>query len=439
MLFPIPEGLTPSDKNKINSFLPIRNKGNEFKWDTITGLVLGHVLKKVVKNYSLDQFREACQARFIAKLDEPGFWPVLDRMYFATEAVFHISPLFLLFKSQQKGSGKSELGAENLRMAELFAGLLGNTFLFDDIPDNLNFIEQEMLNVLRSELKAGSVLQSQEQPYLPYLAAHFQDDITFLACHPQYMLQELTNMLQLYAFSYCAQLALHVTDWKAGIPASKPLYFILDNEKASKERVAVQYYGHKLFSESSKRLFPMLSALEVLQIQSPKRPLWQVYRDALAYHDQPRLLAELNRYLHDFAESRTLQPYWCEAQNTEQAFDLLRELAIRQFESEKDTRSEINNKYVKELEKQVGANFIQSRGRAGRVLVLNQDQLLLLTNLAIGQRDKLRLHELIKGFEQRGFYLDSQSQQVLVSFYERMGNVERMSDSGDAVYVRKTL
>ncbi|MER0461339.1 DNA phosphorothioation-dependent restriction protein DptG [Aeromonas caviae] len=29
--------------------------------------------------------------------------------------------------------------------------------------------------------------------------------------------------------------------------------------------------------------------------------------------------------------------------------------------------------------------------------------------------------------------------QQLVSFYERMGNVERMSDSGDAVYVRKTL
>jgi len=439
MTFPIPEGLTPSDKNKLNSYLPIRNKGNEFNWDTITGLVLGHVLKKVVENYSLEQFREACEDQFIAKLDEPGFWPILERMYFSTEAVFHISPLFLLFKSQQKGSGKSELGAENLRMGELFAGLLGNTFLFDDIPDNLNFIEHEMLSVLRRILKPGSVLSSRELPYLPYLAEHFQADIKFLARHPQYMLQELTNMLQLYAFSYCAQLSLHVTDWKAGIPVSKPLYFILDNEKASKERVAVQYYGHKLFSESSKRLFPMLSALEVLQTQSPKRPLWQVYQDALAYPDQPRLLVELNRYLHEFADSRSLLSYWRESQSVAQAFELLRELAIRQFESEKDTRSEINNKYVKELEKQVGSNFIQSRGRAGRVLVLNQDQLLLLTNLTIGEQDKLRLHDLISGFEQRGIYLDNQSQQVLVSFYERMGNVERMSDSGDAVYVRKTL
>ncbi len=438
MMYPIPEGLTPSDKNKLNSYLPIRNKGNEFNWDTITGLVLGHALKRLVKHYPFEQFREDCQSRFIAKLDEPGFWPVLDRMYFATEAVFHISPLFLLFKAQRKGSGKSELGAENLRMGELFAGLMGNYYLPEEVNDNLNFIEQEMLSVLRGQLKQGSALSSQEQPYLPYLANAFLSDLAFLAQHPQYLLQELTHMLQLYAFTYCAQLALHVTDWKAGEPVSKPLYFILDNEKASKERVAVQHYGHKLFSESSKRLFPMLSALEVLQSQTPKRPLWRIYQEAVAYDDQERLLADLNRYLQAFAVSRSL-PALESACSVPQAFEQLRELAMQQFESEKDTRSEINGKYVKELEKQVGANFIQSRGRAGRVLVLNQDQLLLLTNLAIGERDKLRLHELIKGFEQRGFYLDNQSQQVLVSFYERMGNVERMSDSGDAVYVRKTI
>lgn len=96
-------------------------------------------------------------------------------------------------------------------------------------------------------------------------------------------------------------------------------------------------------------------------------------------------------------------------------------------------------KYINELETQICTDFIQVRGRAGKVLVLNQDRLLLLTNLTVGKNDKLRLHELLRGFEQRGFYLDNQSAQTLVAFYERMGNVERMSDSGDAVYVRKTV
>lgn len=438
MTYPIPQGLVPADKNKMNSYLPIRNKGNDYDWNAITGLVLGQVLGRVVKNYSFEQFKEACQAKFANKLDEAAFWPVLERMYFATEAVFQISPLFLLFKSQQKGSGKGDLGAANLRMGELFAGLLGESKLFEDIPDNLNFIELEMLNALRTQLKLESPFKPKEQPYLPFLATCLRADIKFLSGHPQYMLQELTNTLQLYAFAYCSQLALHVNDWKAGEPASKPLYFILDSEKASSERNAVQRYGHKLFSESSKRLFPLLSALEVLQIEGVKRPLWQVYQDALAYPDREGLLVDLNRYLVEFAQSRKLVAP-VEAVSIEQAFEQLRDLALKQFESEKDTRGQINTKYVKELEKHIGASFIQSRGRVGRVLVLNQDQLQLLTNLVIGHREKMRLHELLAGFNQRGFYLDNQSQQLLVSFYERMGNVERMSDSGDAVYVRKTL
>lgn len=37
-LYPIPVGLAPVDKNKLTNYWPIRNKGNEFDWDTATGL-----------------------------------------------------------------------------------------------------------------------------------------------------------------------------------------------------------------------------------------------------------------------------------------------------------------------------------------------------------------------------------------------------------------
>jgi DNA phosphorothioation-dependent restriction protein DptG len=114
-------------------------------------------------------------------------------------------------------------------------------------------------------------------------------------------------------------------------------------------------------------------------------------------------------------------------------------VAYEQFEYTKTERASVNKKYIKELETQIAADFIQSRGRSGKVLILNQDHLLLLTNLAIGTNSKLRLHELIVEFERRGFYVDNQTKQALVAFYERMGNVERMSDSGDAVYVLKTI
>lgn len=92
-----------------------------------------------------------------------------------------------------------------------------------------------------------------------------------------------------------------------------------------------------------------------------------------------------------------------------------------------------------EVEKNMAADFVQVRGRSGRVLVLTQDHIILLTNLVVGHQVKLRFHELILGFQQRGIFVDKQTEQELIKFYERIGNVERMSDSGDAVYVRKTI
>ncbi|MPN63723.1 hypothetical protein SDC9_211489 [bioreactor metagenome] len=57
----------------------------------------------------------------------------------------------------------------------------------------------------------------------------------------------------------------------------------------------------------------------------------------------------------------------------------------------------------------------------------------------IGQREKLRLYDVIRELEFRGIFFDKESRKALVSFYERLGNVEKMSDSGDAIYVKKTI
>jgi DNA phosphorothioation-dependent restriction protein DptG len=64
---------------------------------------------------------------------------------------------------------------------------------------------------------------------------------------------------------------------------------------------------------------------------------------------------------------------------------------------------------------------------------------LLLTNIAIEDRKQLRFQDLMHEFNQRGVYFDQQSQNTLVELYERVGNIDRKSDSGDAVYVKTTL
>jgi DNA phosphorothioation-dependent restriction protein DptG len=441
-MYPIPEGLSPTSNNKSSSYIPVRNKGNDFAWDIITGLVLSHALRKQIKQYEFEQFRSDCKSLLQSKLiDFPSFWDVINRVYFTTESICKISPLFLLFKVQRKGESKASLGAANVRMSDLFSNLMGGLVLKDELVEKHNFIEHEILTIFSSKLEDFHAADSLDQAYLPYLSDAFQTDLSFLAIRPQYLLQELTNLLKLYAFAYCSQLSLNIKDWKNKKAVSKPLYFILDTEKASSERTQLQRYGYRLLADTFVQVFPILSALENLQQGEHKRPLWQVYQDVIACSEQDKLLTDINAYLKKFIEDRigaTRLEQHQEATSTSEAFEQMMDLAIEQFQVETSTRDEINGKYAKAL-KELCSDFIQSRGRSGRVLVLNQDQLMLLTNISIGNKDKLLMNDLMREFERRGFYLDKQSQQALVDFYERMGNVARMSDSGDAVYVRKTV
>lgn len=434
---PIAEDLKVADKNKINAFLPVRNKGNDFAWDTITGIVLADALGKSVGPYTLAEFQHDCRARLGAAMEPLAFWDVLERMYFTSDDLFRISPEFLIFKASD---GADEGGRPNDRMAALFRVLLGGATIPAEFHEELNFLEAELLAVLRTKMRpgarAGAARAGGEEPYLPFLAEAFKADLAFLFRHPKYLLEELTNALQLYAFCYCTQLALSVRDWRGGAPQPKPLYFILDTEKASQER-ASKRHGYDAYRSSSAYLFPYLSAAEALQGKDAKRPLWRLYEEARAAGDQAGLVVVLNRYAVEFAENRGLKRP-APADDLAGAFGRVLDLAYEQFKPGTH-RHGINQKYMKELQDEICDEFLQFRGRSGLMLVLNQDRLLLLTNLAIGDRDRLRLHELLEEFKRRGIYLDSQSAQALVAFYERLGNVERMSDSGDAIYVRKTL
>jgi DNA phosphorothioation-dependent restriction protein DptG len=113
-------------------------------------------------------------------------------------------------------------------------------------------------------------------------------------------------------------------------------------------------------------------------------------------------------------------------------------LSLKQF-ARGETRAAAQGKFIKATEVELCNTFVRGRGRVGKVLVMNQDYLTLLTNLAIGNNDRLRFHDLLDEFRARGVYFDKKTQQSVIRFYERVGNVERMSDSGDAVYVRKTI
>ncbi len=215
----------------------------------------------------------------------------------------------------------------------------------------------------------------------------------------------------------------------------------MDHERASNERIHIKNHGYKLFNESARRLFPMLTMLELLQPEAGQKdaqkiPLWQIAQ-LIESSNYEHLTPQLENFAKAFRSQRNLDTTLQESDSALDWIANIMKLAMAQFSF--GERFIINKRYVVEIEKALATHFIQSRGRSGRVLVLNQDFIILLTNLVVGEKEKLRFHELITEFKLRGVSVDKQTEQELIKFYERIGNVERMSDSGDAVYVRKTI
>ncbi|MDP5213398.1 MULTISPECIES: DNA phosphorothioation-dependent restriction protein DptG [Pseudoalteromonas] len=441
------ETLTPPGQNKVSSFLPITTKDEHYKfcWDTILGFFVSLMYDKAIVTESAESFKDLCEKRITEKVDEVELWTILEKMYFENDQLYKVSPELLIFKAT-----KDEVHKNDKRLGAMFAGLLNGFSLVKSPESELNFLEKEIKDEFDNFYVTGKKADAkykQLSTYLPFLTAYFQKDLAFLNEHPHYLLNNFNAMIRLYGFLYIAQTALNIKDWSNGEPKSKPCFFIVDNERASEERTQVKTFGYKQLHEYIHFLFPYLFMNEALQPDDNIRPLWQLYTELQeqSSDEQQSTLAKLNQFGREFVEQRVAakrfnnEQTWQNQESIEDAISALLKVTYAQFDRKTGRLAQYNETPVKGMINHILNPFIQKRGKAGQVLTFNQDLVVLLTNLAIGTQDKLRFHELIKEFEARGVFFDKQSQQTLIDFYERMGNVERMSDSGDAVYVRKTV
>jgi DNA phosphorothioation-dependent restriction protein DptG len=427
---------TVNAKNTLNSYFPVRTKDRAgvFDWETVIGFVIKLIYRKELLIDDIEEFKINCEKSFNEKLDNTEFVKYLDKMYFSGNNLFNIAPELLLFKAKKvKGN------TPNARLGEMFASILQDTFINKETVAQHNFLEKIIIDELQKNIKNNDRLVSSkkiinEDPYLPFISNVFGNDLLFLSKHPKYFLGTLSQFLKLYAYLYTAQLALNISSWREGEPSPKPLYFILDTETASAERIHIRDDGHQRVHNALFKIFPFLSMSESLQPAKEKKiPIWRL-SSSLSNSD----INILSNYAQAFKEERGLAVTIPNVSSSDDALDVLLNLGKEQF-ARGQSRHEINVNYVKAIETELCSHFIQSRGRAGRVLVINQDYLLLLTNISIGDSSKLRFHELLEAFKKRGVFFDKRSQQALIQFYERIGNVERMSDSGEAVYVCKTI
>lgn len=414
--------------NHPSDYLPFRNKDTDLDYEKLAGRVVSCVTHRKLKpGEDMNSFRE--RARSLLKsalaLDTP--LPQIEEAYLDGSGLAGIAPEFALLQ------GPAPKATEHLAFA--FRTLLwSDTAMALSAPHSVNFLERRLLQLFQSELLSSDSAEPQADCYLPFLRDTCRVDLQFLLRHPQYFLTEKRRFLELYAFLYTSQLALALRALSQE-PRPRPQYFILEVEKASRDRPCFNDEGYKSVRQAASRLFPILSMLNYFNPDGSRQyPLW---RYALALGDagarRVRGDARIASFAEAFREKRGLTP-----KVGTDPLRLLVEYSLDQF-AKGQSRESMGARYVREFEDHFASPFVETRGRAGAVLVMRQDHLLLSTNLCIGDDEAILFPELMRRFNARGIFWDQDSQVELVNFYRRAGNVNALSDTGDAVYVAKAL
>lgn len=434
---PLSNDLKPQD-NKAATYFPIsaRNdeKSNKFDWEIVNRFFVSALFSISSNDRKLVQFQLRCKEHFLSKLSDPAMWNVVEEIYFTRRSIKNIAPEMQIFSGSWD---KDAPTAPANRIVNVLMTMLGTLYVKPVADAKLNFIEKEIRTAFQAEFKPETHTPEDVMlvPYLPPLAKVFKDDLHYLLSKQHYFLAQLTHFLRFYVFIYTTQMALWINSWKEGEPQKlKDCYFILDTERASKERSMLQQRGCKQVYERIEYLFPVLAMNESLQEKERRIvPLWALYQQIT--DDE---VSKLETYADDFAKDRDLNFSSVDITTLDEALAALLSLSKLQF-GKKQSREGPGKAFINFTKSALCENFTRTRGSAGKVFVIDQEYLLLLTNLSIGERGKLRLHELLIEFQKRGVFFDRESQGALVEFYERLGNVERLSDSGDAVYVKATI
>jgi DNA phosphorothioation-dependent restriction protein DptG len=447
----------PPEKNTISAYLPYRNKGADFDFDYVTGSLVGVAYgRKLPPKFEIEKLRENSLSAIESKAASDQLTECINEIYFSDESK-NLKQLSPLFKLLHTGKGRNEVSPGSRHLEVIFGRFLDLGQIDDWEKQNYNIFEGIIVNQFGDQLKPRvnrtDSKTAEAEAYLPFIADLFAEDFKFLLDHPAYFVEQVRHFLSLYSFLYCSQMALNIKDWEQGKPKAKPLYFVLDTEKCSTERKAANSYRNLVRSVAD--VFPTLSMLEVLNERIEDAggialPIWRIVEilDSATPDELNAVGKAIDTYTERFAGAtkpgRNLKPRGdINTTEIQGKLQLLFKYALDQFDpqrlNERDTRHQMKEKYKAPFEKEVAQHFAQARGRLGKILVMNQDYLLLLTNLAIRGRPSIRLQELLGEFSRRGINFDKQSEIKLITFFERIGNIERMSDSGDAVYVRATV
>lgn len=335
-------------------------------------------------------------------------------------------------------------------------------FLFNVLWTDEETLDIEKINNASNDLMSELLFRSlpelddySERPQnyavlLPSISRLFSEDFKWLATKSELFTAQAEKLISYYYFFYVSQFAIINDLMFSEIEKDiRPIYFTFENEeKLSKSRVSYEY-GWRNVELSVKKMFSHVNLLKMLNISDPNSKVYSYQSIAeqirqMNQEELGELEGELDKLIEEY-KSKLPDSKWHLLGTVAEPYDLsvfnkiylLLNIIDHQFNQ--TARSKPYSEYKQWFVHFCQKTFLKSRGRAGKMLILDTEYLLFLTKVIIKDSPKIRLKMLFEQFESRGMIFDRDTQSAIVDYFEKLNLIEKKSDSGDAIYVKSFL
>ena len=273
---------------------------------------------------------------------------------------------------------------------------------------------------------------------LNYITQQFEKDFIFtLEQDDEFLTNNIENIFAYYYFYYCTQLIIRLDKKDTTFDEDIPLYYLLDTENSVDQREAE--YGYNLVQKANKELLSNINLIEHINtLFGTEGLLYCEFKDEydnLPKENKTEFIHYLKKWTNTYRNIRGL---------SEVKYDDFDDLINCLFESlttktsKKRLSGETKSRYALFFEDFAKEYFLKFHGSFGYILNITQEMLLLITSLCI-QKEKILLKELYEEYEKRGLYFDDKSKKEIENILTRLNFIDKKSDSGDAIYVRRIL
>ena len=349
----------------------------------------------------------------------------------------------------------SKYGDGQKKLADYIFSMYNSVIKLEDSSSRNNLFSKSIKDALN--FKFANVSSNKSDYYiLPFVKMQFSRDIQWFLKKQDYVILKYIDLLLYFYACYSViqtSLKLDIKKISESLEQPEDLYYILNNESASKKRdVVLHGWTSKMSNQYLQKLFGRMQAIDILNfiLADDSNEIIGLYPDILKKLKETPFIQEkenCEKLLKMYKDKKlelinnrktgrkvnALSLPDTEVNSYEEFLEKLEKLCKQLISSEYE------GKMLNRVNNLMKVRLLQTRqGRGSSVLVLDEDMLTFLIAM-VTKEERCKLKDMYEKFKEYGIRFDLHTRQAIEDQLLKLNILERKSDSGEAQYVKIVL